>query len=361
MPTDTTYFSEDDGGEIEEDIIDLGAFPIDSLMIHTQPRSVFEACRRIESGIFVLNPEFQRDFVWNEERQSKLIESALLRIPLPVFYLAEAKDGKVVVVDGLQRLSTFHRFLNGKFKLKGLSSWPEINGKSFEALPPTLKTRIEDTPLTLYIIDSRVPEEARYEIFARVNSGVPLTRQQMRNCLYTGPATKWLKDMADSDEFQAAISQGLSRESMRDRECINRFAAFKTLGWQNYHGKMDGFLGMTLDNMNRHPEFEQLTNDFLQAMKAARLLFGTNAFRKSMNPSVRRSVINVALFDVMTFEFSQHAWDKIVANKDAIAKAIRELLMVTEFDTAISRSTNSITTVRTRFRMLNQTLRSILT
>src|SRR6266542_4180209 len=96
---------------LDQEAFDLGAFPIDSLMIRTELRSVFEIVRRIDSGQYVMDPDFQRDFVWDIGRQSKLVESAILRIPLPVFYLAETRDGKIVVVDGLQRLTTFHRFL----------------------------------------------------------------------------------------------------------------------------------------------------------------------------------------------------------------------------------------------------------
>ena len=106
---------------LDQQSLNLGAFPIDSLMIRTETRSVFEVCRRIDSNQYVMDPDFQRQFVWAVDRQSKLIESALLRIPLPVFYLAETSDGKVVVVDGLQRLTTFHRYLNGHSDGNGYS------------------------------------------------------------------------------------------------------------------------------------------------------------------------------------------------------------------------------------------------
>jgi len=341
-----------------EDPVDLGAFPIDSINIHTQPRSVFEVCRRIDNGMCVLNPDFQRDFVWDELRQSKLIESALLRIPLPVFYLAEAKNGKVIVVDGLQRLTTFHRFLTGQFKLKGLTSWAEANGKTFSDLPATLKTRIEDTPLILYVIDSKVPEEARYEIFARVNSGVPLTRQQMRNCIYTGPATKWLKDMAEYSIFRIATMDGLSSETMRDRECINRYAAFKILGWQNYNGKMDEFLGKALTEMNRGFDFDYLTKGFLLSMQFSHELFGEQAFRKSMDGISRRSIINVALFDIMSVGFSGLVDQNVLKESEPLTRMIRRLLLDHEFNVSISRSTNSASAVRIRFSKFQEALAS---
>jgi hypothetical protein len=346
--------AEVEGGE--KDPIDLGAFPIDSLMIRTETRSVFEVCRRIESGMFVLNPDFQREFVWKEPKLSKLIESCLLRIPLPVFYLAETKDGKVIIVDGLQRLTTFYDFLKGEFKLRGLGFSKDVNGRRFEELPPTLKTRIEDTPLTLYLIDSKVPDEARYEIFERVNGGVPLTRQQMRNCIYTGPATAWLREMAETLEFKSAIDSGLNTMTMRDRECINRFAAFRVLGLTDYNGKMDAYLGKVLAELNRRPNLNELTAAFLRSMRINSEIFGANAFRRSMNPAVKRSIINVALFDVMTTEFADWDENHAMGQKDGILAVTVSLLSDPAFVEAISRSTNSATNVKQRFTMYREAL-----
>ena len=109
-----------------------------------------------------------------------------MRIPLPVFYVAEAKDGTIIVVDGLQRLTAFARYLDDEFPLTGLDGDAELRernslvGKRFSDLPLALSERIEDTQLTLYVLDSKAPERARLDIFERVNSGVPLSRQQMR-------------------------------------------------------------------------------------------------------------------------------------------------------------------------------------
>jgi len=190
---------------------DLGDYPIDSLLIRSDQRTVFDVIRRMEKGQFILDPDFQRDFVWDEAKQSRLIESTLMRIPLPVFYLAENEEGKVIVVDGLQRLSTLQRFLRDELALRDLgkeSGEPnerreshQLNGMRFRDLPPKLQNRIEDTQLILYLIDAKVPERARLDIFDRVNSGVPLSRQQMRNSLYVGPATRWLKERAQSAVF----------------------------------------------------------------------------------------------------------------------------------------------------------------
>jgi len=345
---------------LDQQPLSLGAFPIDSLMIRTEPRSVFEVCRRIDSNQYIMDPDFQRDFVWDPLRQSKLIESAILRIPLPVFYLAETPDGKVVVVDGLQRLTTFHRYLNGQFALRGLAFAKDLNGFKFKDLDPGLKNRLEDTQLTLYLIDSKVPDEAKYEIFERVNSGLPLSRQQMRNCLYVGEATRWLGRMADHKDFLNATSHSLNRKTMRDRECINRFAGFYTQGINRYSGDMEDFLNHALLSMNASCDFEQLKADFLKSMRINSAIFGKHAFRKSISEGYSRSVINVALFDIFSTEFAAWPEDLANANASAIRKATKMMLSDETFLDAISRSTNSTRNVKIRFEFIKTHIRTLL-
>ena len=349
---------------MEQEELDLGAFPIDSLMIRTEARSVFEVCRRIDSGQYVMDPDFQRGFVWDIQRQSRLIESAVLRVPMPVFYLAEAKTGKVVVVDGLQRLTTFHRYLRNKFSLRGLEFAKDLNGARFRDMSAILQNRIEDMPLTLYLIDSGVPEEAKYEIFERVNGGVPLTRQQMRNCLFVGEATRWLGRMAENADFLAATGNSLNWRTMRDRECVNRFAGFYRLGVGRYQGKMERFLNDTLREMNetlRPEDYNELSGVFGRSMRNNLALFGAHAFRKSIaGPEQARSVINVALFDVFSVIFAGTDEAIVKQRKDDIEKASRTLLTNPEFVDAISRSTNSSRNVLLRFSLSREGLQPLL-
>ncbi len=335
-------------------------YPLDSVFVRTETRTVGEIVRRIRAGRYIMDPDFQRDFVWPEDKQSKLIESCVMRIPLPVLYVAEAQDGRIVVVDGLQRLTTFLRFLGGELILKGLGADSEesephpLNGKKFADLPLPLRERIEDTQLTLYILDSKAPERARLDIFDRVNSGVPLSRQQMRNSLYNGPATRWLKNTADSQLFLEVTGGSLDPKSMRDREAINRFCAFHLLGWRGYvGGDMDGFLARALETMNTMPDegLEALRTSFDRSMSINSQLFGRHAFRKSLaadNPNVNRSVINIALFDVCSTMFAKLGPNEL-HRLDAVRTAILHLIPEHSFSFAITYSTNSTRQVRARF------------
>jgi hypothetical protein len=339
-----------------------GDYPLDAVFVRTETRTVSEVVKRIENERYILDPDFQRDFVWKSEKQSKLIESCVMRIPLPVFYVAEAPDGRIIVVDGLQRLTTFARFLGNQLRLVGLASGEDgksshaLQGKYFRDLPLNLQERVQDTQLTMYILDAKAPERARLDIFERVNSGEPLTRQQMRNALYNGPATTWLKGAAESKPFQTATGRSLSSKTMRDREAINRFCAFKLLGWRNYNaGDMDAFLaeGLTKLAAMSDQERHELRSGFDQAMQLNHELFREHSFRKSLayGKNAVRSVINISLFEVCAVVMSEPLLSDLGSHSEQrLHDAIVALLAENEeFVKAITYSTNSTIAVHKRF------------
>ncbi len=346
-----------------------GEYPLDAVFVRTDQRTAGDIVRRINNNRYDLNPEFQRDFVWHIDKQSRLIESCLMRIPLPVLYVAEASDGRIIVVDGLQRLTTFKRFIGNEFKLtfaKFQDAKPHpLEGKRFDDLGPKLQERVEDTQLTLYILEAAAPERAKLDIFERVNSGEPLTRQQMRNCLYNGPATRWLKEAAMSDDFRRATGNSLDSDKMRDREVINRFCAFSILGWKRYNsGDMDGFLAEALGRMNSMPEADlaKLRSRFNSAMETNFSLFGRHAFRKSLiGPSDGdRSILNIALLDVCSVLLATLSRDVVSKQQGTIRRTMRELLNDESFVTAITYSTNSRKQVQLRFREMEARLNEAL-
>ena len=307
-----------------------------------------------------MNPGFQRDFVWDDKKASKLIESCVMRIPLPVFYVAENPDGRITVVDGLQRLTVFRRFLNDEFSIK-LSDNHSLNGLRFSDLPVDVQERVEDTQLTLYILDRRAPDRARLDIFERVNGGVVLTRQQMRNAIYFGPGTRWLERMADDDTFLTATDRTLKRKTMRDREVINRFAAFYMFGYAQYvKGDMDDFLAQAVIAMNRASSttLDQMEDAFMSSMTRNFQLFGQHAFRKSLavNGAERRTPINISLFDVLSTAFTTITDATLSASRSIIRFRLQALVEDERFLNAITYSTNSTRQVNTRFAMTNDAL-----
>ena len=345
---------------------DGAPYPLDDIMVRNETRTVRETVLRISNGRYIMDPDFQRDFIWDISKQSKLIESCIMRIPLPVIYVAESLDGRVMVVDGLQRLSTFQRFLDDRFKLTRIGDGHPLEGMAFSDLPVHLQERVEDTQLTLHILDRSASDRARLDIFERVNSGEPLTRQQMRNAIYNGPGTRWLSRMAAHDAFHLATGNSLNPKTMRDREAINRFAAFHILGWKAYAGgDMDDFLarGIVQLNARSETELQDIERAFLDSMRRNHLLFDRHAFRKSLrqeDTGASLTVINISLFDVLSCALARIRDESIFAHVETLRNRIVKLLTDEDFIGAITYSTNSTQQVRTRFEMIDDACSDLL-
>lgn len=350
----------------------LITYPIDEILVRQASRTVGECVRRINQEMYILDPDFQRSFVWDPIKQSRLIQSAIMRIPLPVFYLAEQEDGKLVIVDGLQRFTTFQRYLNNMFPLKfntkddqlNVTNAPflQYNKKYFKDLPVKIQNRIEDTNLSLYLIDPKAPGAVKLDIFERVNSGVSLTKQQMRNALFVGKATRWLKEQAECEEFLQATSKSLNSKRMRDREAINRFCGFAILGFEKYRGEMDVFLTETLRKMNTmsDEELQQLSTEFKQSMRNNFLLFEKFAFRRHERNTERRNLINIALFDVFSTLMRHYTESQVEAKKEALKDMFYQLLVDQRFSNAINLGTNGLLQVNTRFQLLQVALNKVM-
>ncbi|MCY3959815.1 MAG: DUF262 domain-containing protein [Chloroflexi bacterium] len=336
-----------------------GDYPIDTLLIRHEPRTVHDVLRRIEQGRFVMDPDFQREFIWDDDKQSKLIESVMMRIPLPVFYLAEDPQGRMVVVDGLQRLSTFHRFVNNELRLR-LSERPELDGKRFCDLPHRIQNRVEDCNLILYILDAKVPDQTRLDIFERVNGGVPLTRQQMRNCLYMGDATRFLRKESRTDLFKRATGGSLRWQTMRDREFVNRFCAFQILDLDEYRD-MDEFLARCLTKMNKQVDvLPILSRQFELTLGNNLHLFGKHAFRKHAPDQEHRSVINASIWDVMSTGLSRYSQQSVEEHSERLQAEFYRLLQDEDFMNAITYGTSDAKRVHRRFEMSNAMLEDVL-
>ena len=338
-------------------------YPIDAVLVRNETRTIFDVIRRIDQGGYVMDPEFQRELVWNPKKQSKLIESVIMRIPLPVFYLAEDDDGKVVVLDGLQRLTTFRLFVEDELRLR-LPDRPDLDGLQFSDLSSKLQNRVEDFNLVFYILDSRVPERARLDIFERVNGGVPLSRQQMRNCLFMGEATRFLKREVDTKIFRKATSNSLNRKTMRDREFVNRFCAFQILALSDYQGDMDAFLANCLRKMNQMApcELDSLSEEFRTGLSNNWNLFRQDSFRRSGFKAnrERRSGLNASFWDVMSSGLSRYPTKLVSARAEPLREAVHDLLQDKAFDAAITYGPNGAKNVRLRFEMSRQVFKEVL-
>lgn len=128
--------------------------------------SVGKIIKRLKDKEIDILPE-KRD--WASIKQSRFIESILVRIPLPSFYFDGNDDKNWQVVDGLKRLKTLNNFVLNQKRLENLEYLPTYNGMTFRSLPRDLQRRIEETTIISYILNSGVPTDFKHSIFKRIN------------------------------------------------------------------------------------------------------------------------------------------------------------------------------------------------
>lgn len=285
--------------------------------ISQRPMNVYNLMERLENHEIDLSPEFQRNSnLWSMEQQSRLIESLMLKIPIPTFYFNATDDDKWIVIDGLQRLSAFQNFLVGnedsngnyiKEQLIGLEYMTDFNGFTFDDLPRQYIRRIKETPIVAYTVEKGTPDTIVYNIFQRINTGgLELKPQEIRQALYVGKATELLRRMAENEIFLQATQYSIDSNRMADCEYANRFVAFTELDITEYKGNIDDFLRKALRKINQYSEDEiqSIEESFIRVMTYCRDIFGRYAFRK-FNENWRRGPINKALFESWSLVFSQ--------------------------------------------------------
>lgn len=316
-----------------------------------------------------LSTEFQRrGNLWKEDAQSRLIESLLVRIPLPAFYFDGSNDDDWKVVDGLQRLTTLKRFIIDKdLKLQDLEFLDKYNNYGFDDLPLFLRGRIEETQITVYIINPGTPQDVKYNIFRRINTGgLILKPQEIRHALNQGIPSEYVKELAELPEFKKATHELLvDHKRMEDRDFVTRFIAFYQ-GYGKYQPDLDDFLNKAMANLNKLTEEkrQQMKEDFIKAMKAAFNIFGDYAFRKIFVGDKRKAPLNKALFDTWAVNLSQlpeQNIETLISRKETLINKFSDLIEKDkDFYNSITISTGKINAVKTRFSKIEDLLKERL-
>lgn len=352
----TRIISEEDGFDeaLEDECETVKIDPYDPKLIRVDPKQfpIFQVNQMINEKEIDLSPDFQRGFVWTDiTRKSRLIESLLLRIPLPVFYLAQDYDGLYQVVDGVQRLTVINSYMKNEFKLKNLEYLKECEGRWYKKenakekdnLQSVYTRRIEQTQLFFNIIDPQTPGKVKYDIFKRINTGgKALNNQEIRNCLANSRTREFLHALSRSDHFIHATRGSISATRMADEELILRFVAFYLIDNQlaaikEYKGGMDVLLDDTIEILNKTDItlLTQIRKAFLNAMDSSFYLFNDRAFRKS-------NFINKALFLGVSRVLSRYSLEKIkTKDSNLIRKKMSdEIKNNIDFNNALSMGTN---------------------
>ena len=329
--------------------------------IREDPQTIFELLRKYDNGKLITEPDFQRNVVWELDKKSKFIESVILNFPLPPWYLNQTKEGKLIIVDGLQRTTALHEFVNDKFKLTGLEALTRLNGYTFselKKLPGDYETRIEDKKIYIYLIKPSVAVQVVYDIFNRINTGgTKLERQEVRNCIFSGKSTKLLKQLSEKEYFIKAIDNGVSPKRMKDREVILRYLAFKIFDYEkDYKGDMSDFVERYMKKINLMDDrdIDLLKNDFERVRNLTFDFFGSKNFR--LPSGQNRGRINIAIFESVCYFFSAMSDKFLELHKKSIQDNFIKLLENPEYFDAIRYSTSSKSKVSTRFKLAQNIL-----
>jgi hypothetical protein len=361
----------DQGVDPEEIGADLITDPFDprEIRIETKTLTVDLLVRRIKAGEIDLSPDFQREAgLWTKGAMSRLIESLLVRIPLPAFYMDATEDDHWLVVDGLQRLTVLKRFISEQSLALGeLEFLTQFHDKTFGQLPRAMQRRLEETQVTVYLIQPGTPPQLKFNIFKRINTGgLPLSPQEIRHALNQGPAAELLKNLAAEPDFQRVAGRFIRNQRMTDRECALRFLAFVIRPYRNYRtSDLDGFLNEHMALLNKMTEEGRvaLSERFLRAMRIAWDLFEDDAFRKRYKPGDNRKPINKALFEVWSVSIDKEEDDsvtKLVQQRQRLLEGFVDLMNDREFDAAISQGTGDPRRVQLRFSKIEQLTKQVL-
>lgn len=332
---------------------------------------------KYKKGRLNIQPIYQRNYVWDPKKASRLIESVLLGIPIPIIYLAQNENGIDNVIDGQQRLTSLFSFIDGafpdgrKFKLTGLNVFTELKGKTYAELDDNLQDKIQEYAIRVITFTSDSDPDLQYEIFTRLNTGsVALNDQELRNCIYRGRFNELVKELATNQDYLSLLGLSKPHPRMKDIELVLRFVAFYTNSYINYAPPIKKFLNDTMrKNKDLDPiDEKKIREAFKRAVTNTQTLLGKKAFRRltagteeNSNGEWNDRQVNVSLFDITMDSMARIETPILMKNLDAIREAYLCLMTEDEeFIRSLYYATSDSTAVNTRFGKWKATLDAIV-
>ena len=345
----------------------------------TPTRKIKDIYHSYKSNELDPRPPFQRGYVWDKKKASRLIESILLNVPVPPIYTSQEDDLTEIVIDGQQRLLSLFSFVDekfpddeSKFKLTGLQVLNELNNKAFKELDKTIQRAFEGYGLQTIIITKDSDIDVKFEIFGRLNTGsVKLNDQELRNCIYRGNYNDFIKELSKDEDFQYILNSPALRERMLDGELILRFFAFYNKTYLNYKPSMKHFLNNEIhSNRDLIPKkMEELRIIFKKSVELTKTVFGERAFKRFMagfsidyNGKWESNKVNRGLFDVLMFGFTRYEKSQIIPVADSIREELMWLLSNNyEFINSVSgSSTDKKDSIELKFHISLESLKKIV-
>ncbi len=338
-------------------------YNISDIRIEQKMLNVYQIENWIMQSMLNLQPEYQRNLVWDDQRKTALIESLLLRIPLPSFYLNEDENGYKNVIDGMQRLSTIHEFVQNAFPLKKMQYFPNCENMIFRELPMMYQSYIMETVLTVNILDARCPQMIKFDIFKRVNTGgLQLNFQEIRNIMAKPMVRNLLKEMASCEEFRTATGRGINDIRMGAQElCLRLITILYHYDW-DHHNRLVNYVGLmkTMDNMIVElnmcieRDYRRILSDFKRAMRQAHMILGSDIFTTPGQKRVNASLFTSWAAVLMYYKFPN---DWIEKNTDRIYNDYKtELEEKNDFYHAVTSSTGSRKNILTALAAIQRIL-----
>lgn len=361
-------FSVENDTDDDKIVMDNSFNPKD-IDIKTKTMSMDNIIKRLKEDEIDLAPDFQRNMnLWDDEKQSRLIESLLIKFPLPAFYFDGSDDNKWLVVDGLQRLSAIKNFVvDQTLRLTGLEFLEKLNGHTFAELPRTFQRQIEEAEIISYVINPGTPEDVKFNIFKRINTGgLVLEPQEIRHALNQGIPARFVAELAQLEEFKRATGYVISSKRMLDREFVTRFISFYINDPNDYKPDLDTFMTKSMGQIKHLSEKErdEIKRNFSEAMKCVMAIFGKWAFRKVYDITEKRRPINKALFEVwsvMLARLNDSQRHAIINNKELVFERFIILMnMDNFFVSSITSSTGDKSRIKYRFSEIENLLKESL-
>jgi len=345
------------------------AFDPRDIDISVEQQNIDFLIGKLEDEEIDLNTEFQRSGdLWDDSKMSRLIESLMVRFPIPGFYFDITDKNNWQVVDGLQRLSALKKFvIKNKLKLQKLDFFKEIEGKNFKDLSDDdvykhLIRTMKRTQIVLYFIRPGTPKPVKYRLYERINTGgLKLNSQEIRHALNQGEAANYVVELAKLPVFKNVVRISTSR--MLDRELALRYVAFRETPYNRYKPLLSEFLDEAMEKIASFSEYhkKELKQDFIKSLTTAKEIFGEKAFRNTTSSNAR---FNRALFEIWTVNLSQLTDEErrlLVLNKALLTSGFELLLDKNQvFCDSISKGTSQFQAVKNRFSEIEQLIERVL-
>lgn len=309
-----------------KDIISRFANAQSSLTTQQSDFTLAALYEMVRNNSINIRPDYQRRDRWDIEKQSALIESFLLNVPVPPIYFSEDEYGLYSVIDGNQRITAIYEFLSNDLELKGLKKFPELNGYKFNQMPPQLQNALySKTYIRVTILLRESDSQLKYEVFLRLNTGGDkLKAQEVRNAAYSGPLNELLFELAATqflkEKLKITNDKSQAYRSMDDVEHVLRFLTLKE-NWETISRPLGEEMDIFMSN-HRNDQVGKYRVSFLRALEGCEKIWGDHAFQKPtvdgwreqiLSPLYDAQMVAVSILDDQALEALRRSKNDVIA------------------------------------------------